>query len=200
MRSRNLILSLLFFTLALGASAQDNAQKSQKPQNQKPQSQNPYVERFRQLDLNHDGSVSSTEWPMDPASFQRVDRDKDGRLSQAELLTPNQIRRDPRDEQFRLLDLNHDGHLSQSELQRGVPIVPGVARMDRNADGIVTRREYENTWNNRATVRDQRRFQSLDRNRDNRLSRPEWNGGVALFDRLDRNRDGALSPDEWPGR
>jgi Ca2+-binding EF-hand superfamily protein len=187
MRSRNLTLSLLLLSLALAASAQ------QKPQEQK----NPYLERFRQLDLNHDGYVSSTEWPMDRTSFQRVDRDKDGRLSQAELLTPNQIRRDPRDEQFRLLDLNHDGHLSQSELQRGVP---GVARMDRNADGIVTRREYENTWNSRATVRDQRRFQSLDRNHDNRLSRPEWNGGVALFDRLDRNRDGTLSPDEWPGR
>jgi Ca2+-binding EF-hand superfamily protein len=196
MRSRNLTLSLLFFSLALGASAQGNAQKSQKSQN--PQAQkNPYVERFRQLDLNHDGYVSSTEWPMDRTSFGQVDRDKDGRLSQTELLTPNQIRRDPRDEQFRLLDLNHDGHLSQSELQRGVP---GVARMDRNADGIVTRREYENTWNTRATVRDQRRFQSLDRNHDNRLSRPEWNGGVATFDRLDRNRDGALSPDEWPGR
>jgi hypothetical protein len=42
-----------------------------------------------------------------------------------------------------------------------------------------------------------RRFHDLDRNRDGRLNRAEWNGDRRDFDRLDRNDDGWLSLSEW---
>lgn len=205
MRSRAPLLPLLLLPLALaaaGASAQDKAQKppdkTQRDQKE-PEDKNPYVERFNQLDRNRDGHVSLGEWPLDEASFHRVDRNQDGRLSRNELLTPNVMRRDPLEERFRLLDLDRDGRLNRVERQRGGA---GLDRMDRNADGYVTPLEYRsqaaNIWNPRATVRDQQLFQNLDRNRDNRLSRPEWTGGGAVFDRLDLNRDGVISPNEWP--
>lgn len=162
----------------------------------------PYVERFQSLDRDRDGYVSRTEWPLEPASFDRVDRDDDGRLSRSELLTPN---RDlTAEERFRELDTNRDGILTPGELQR---IGETTDRLDQNRDGAVTRNEYrerasdlEDTWRTRSMPRAQSRFQFLDRNRDNRVSRLEWNGSRADFNRLDRNRDGVLSPNEWPLR
>lgn len=163
---------------------------------------NPYAERFESLDRNRDDYVSRDEWPLEPAKFDLVDRDADGRLSRSELLTPN---RDLTiEERFRVLDKNRDGLLSPSELQSG-----GESRgqLDRNRDGSVTRSEYrdrtaviEDTWRTRSTPRAQNRFRLLDRNTDNRVSRLEWKGSRADFNRLDRNRDGVLSPYEWPER
>ena len=37
----------------------------------------------------------------------------------------------------------------------------------------------------------------MDANRDNSLSRSEWNGTPADFERLDSNKDGVLSPYEF---
>lgn len=209
MRSRNrLLLPILLFSLVLtGASPQDKqapkAQPKPQPQSQpkpgQPAEENPYVKRFEQLDRDKDGYVSLAEWPLDRDSYRTVDRNQDGRLSRNELLTPNVLRRDDR---FRQLDTNGDGRLSRQERQPGGTVLD---RLDRDRDGYVTVREYDEsrnistTWSPRATVREQQRFQILDRNRDNRLTRPEWTGGPARFHQLDRNRDGIISPNEWPG-
>lgn len=195
-----LILPILLLSLVLtGTSAQD---KAPKPQPKPAPEDDPYVKRFNELDRNRDGFISPAEWPLDPASFPRVDRDQDGRLSRAELLTPNLLRPNPM-QRFRLLDTNHDGRLSREERQREGTTLD---RLDRNADGVVSLREYDDaqnladTWSPRATVREQQHFQSLDRNRDNRLTRTEWTGSGASFQQHDRNRDGVISPREWPGR
>ncbi|HEX9967458.1 MAG TPA: EF-hand domain-containing protein [Solirubrobacterales bacterium] len=187
--------------LAAEASAEEKApQAPAKPRSAPGEVENPYAERFEQLDRNRDGYVSLAEWPLDPASFNRVDRDQDGRLSRSELLTPNVVRRDTLVERFRELDTNRDGCVSWSEWQRGHG---GFETPDRDADRPRTRREYEarnieDVWNPRATAQEQRRFRNLDRNRDGRLTRLEWTGSSADFERLDRNRDGVLSPREWP--
>ncbi len=41
------------------------------------------------------------------------------------------------------------------------------------------------------------RFRDLDRNHDGVITRAEWRGGRAEFDRLDRNHDGVLTRDEF---
>ena len=202
MQSRTpFLLPILFLSVILtGASPQDKTPKAQ-PKPSKPAEENPYVKRFEELDRDKDGYISLAEWPLDPDSYRRVDRNQDGRLSRGELLTPNVLRTDPI-QQFRAMDTNGDGRLSPAERQREGNVLDPL---DRNKDGYVSLREYDdsrnigNTWSPRAGVRDQQRFQTLDRNRDNRLTRPEWTGGGARFQQLDRNRDGVISPSEWPG-
>jgi hypothetical protein len=191
-----IFLIVMALAAPTGASAQDKAAKAQDkaPKQDKPAPKNPYVERFKELDRNRDGYVSLTEWPLEQASFHVVDRDQDGRLSPSELLTPNVLRQAPPEVQFQKLDINRDGRLSRSERQRD-----GFDRLDRNQDGYITLPQYrEDTWSPHATVRDEIRFRNLDRNRDNRLNRTEWNGSSLLFNHLDRDGDGVLSPNEWP--
>ena len=176
MRNRNRFLILLPFFLALAApaNAQDQA--------------NPYEDRFRELDRNKDNYVTPDEWPLERAKFDLVDRNKDGRLSRSELLTPNIIRDDDAlNERLREADANRDGILSPAERQRAAEAANAAANRAR---------ARENTWNPRATRQDQRRFESLDRDRDRRLDRRELRG--TRFERLDRNRDGVVSPNEWP--
>lgn len=207
MQSRTPFLLILFLVLT-GASPQDKTPKAQpKPQPQQqpkpseqPAEENPYVKRFEELDRDDDGYISLAEWPLDRESYRTVDRNQDGRLSRNELLTPNVLRRDDR---FRQLDTNGDGRLSPTERRPGGNVLD---RLDRNKDGYVSIREYDEsrnigtTWSPRAGVREQQRFQNLDRNRDNRLTRPEWTGTGATFQQIDRNRDGVISPSEWPPR
>ena len=185
-RDRFLILLPLLLALAAPAGAQNQADKA------KPAPANPYEDRFRELDSNGDNYVTPAEWPLERAKFDLVDRDRDGRLSRSELLTPNVVRdRDELNARLRQADANRDGFLSPAERQRAADAANAAANRAR---------ARENTWNPRATVQDQRRFESLDRNRDNRLERRELRGpdAGARFDRLDRNRDGVISPNEWP--
>src|SRR5688572_30170888 len=100
MRNRDRFIPLFLLSLTLAAAGVSAQDKAQKPQGKKAPEKNPYVERFKQLDRNGDGFVALAEWPLDRASFERVDRDKDGRLSRGELLTPNRLRDDLREEQF----------------------------------------------------------------------------------------------------
>lgn len=41
------------------------------------------------------------------------------------------------------------------------------------------------------------RFRGMDRNHDGVITRDEWRGSRAEFDRLDRNHDGVLTPNEF---
>jgi len=179
------LLALLALTLAAAAPEKPAPEKSQPNQtrNSQKKAPDPYVERFKQLDSNHDGFVSSAEWPLEPESFKRVDRNQDGRLSPYELLTPN-LMRDYRDEQALRLDINRDGRLGQPPLvrPRNVPISP-----------------LPETWNPTSNARDRQLFRNLDLNRDNRLSQRELTS-AADFNRADRNKDGVITPNEWPRR
>lgn len=210
MRTRDLFLSILIALLSFALAAPAGAQSQ--PQNQKEPAKktesappkNPYLERFKELDRNEDGFVTRNEWPLAPASFDTVDRNKDGRLSPEELLTPNIVRREGLG-QFASLDTNGDGVLTRDEWQRGGAGFGRMEMLDRNRDGRITIPEFqalssEVPWSPRSSLQDQRRFRELDRNRDNRLSRTEWRGVRTTFERLDRNNDGVISPNEWPRR
>lgn len=97
-------------------------------------------------------------------------------------------------EAFRDLDTNRDGRITASEWSYDRE---DFRRADRNGDGIVTEREF--LGEDGAGVQgggssaDDTRFADLDTDRDNRVSRREWRGDRAGFDRLDENRDGHLT-------
>jgi Ca2+-binding EF-hand superfamily protein len=200
------LILLLALAVPVGASPQTVDPKAPKTEDKasSKEDDNPYLRRFKELDRNNSGFVERDEWPMDPKSFDVVDRDQDGRLSRAELMTPNRQNEDRLQRQFNWLDVNRDGRLSQTEMQRGGT---DLRALDRNKDGAVTRTEFQsqvqiiqNTWRPNTTPRAQSQFTFYDRNRDNRVNRLDWPGARVLFERLDRNRDGFLSPNEWPGR
>jgi Ca2+-binding EF-hand superfamily protein len=161
------------------------AEKPAKPSEKAPsrETDNPYVKRFQELDRNKDGYVTLDEWPLTPESFRTVDRDQDGRLAPAELLTPNVFPGDRRVEPLPPLDIPREDRVSRILRER-----------DQTRAGTLP----TDVWNPLASARDRQRFQNLDRNFDHRLSRTEWRSGGARFDRLDRNHDGLISPDEWP--
>lgn len=152
---------LLAFTLTGAVQARQAPQPKE----------DPYLARFLELDRDKDGYVTPGEWPLDADSFTVVDRDKDGRLGKAELLTPNRLRRD-----------------------WDPPQPPPPPRPERGTRSVQP--DPENVWGRRATIQDQRLLRSFDRDRDNRLDRREWTGSAARFHRLDTNQDGVLSPRE----
>jgi Ca2+-binding EF-hand superfamily protein len=105
--------------------------------------------------------------------FRAMDTNNDGIVTRAEW------RGNARS--FRNHDWNNDGVLSGDEIRIGA--VP--PRGNQNDTGF-----YE--WTRAG-------FQSVDTNRDNRITRGEWNYDPELFLRADRNRDNVLTLAEFLG-
>jgi Ca2+-binding EF-hand superfamily protein len=174
---------------------------------------------FADLDLNADSSLSRSEWYGQPAAFDRVDRNDDGRSGVEEFR--NLPEADDRQEQFYGRDTNSDGVLSRREwADQGA----AFHRVDLNDDGVVSLREFlaaPRTGNDsqearfdaldrngdqvltRAEWRDAPAFTQADRNRNNQVSLWEFSNSAATeptqlsFDEMDRNNDGMISPREW---
>ncbi|HET9227153.1 MAG TPA: hypothetical protein VFR31_10825 [Thermoanaerobaculia bacterium] len=138
-------------------------------QAQQAPKEDPYLKRFQELDQDKNGYITPGEWPLEEESFVKVDRNNDGQLAQAELLTPNRFQRD------------YDPP-------------PPPPRPERLAPAPLP--DPESLWGPHATIRDVRILRNLDRDLDNRLTHREWTGSSARFHRLDTNQDGVLSPRE----
>jgi len=103
------------------------------------------------LDSNHDGKVSRSEWKGNDVSFQMLDRNGDGALSGDEMTAgaapvPEEdpaavlARRQARQERiFRWMDSNHDNRVTQAEWREDKA---KFQRLDRNHDGAVTLEEF----------------------------------------------------------
>ncbi|HKI02975.1 MAG TPA: hypothetical protein VKK31_13450 [Thermoanaerobaculia bacterium] len=155
--------------------------------------------RFAGMDTNRDGRITRDEWRGNDNSFNQHDWNGDGVLSGIEV-TPGTQRPGGNDDddnndgnRFDSLDRNRDGRISPEEW-RGQRAA--FERLDVNRDGFVSRDELALGGNDRLA----RAFRALDANRDLRLSRSEWQGDAAQFDRLDLNLDGFLSWNEFSRR
>jgi hypothetical protein len=175
-----------------------------KPQTPPPAPPAPAI-RFGPMDLNHDGVIAREEWRGSTRSFELHDWNGDGRLSGEEVrfgapLPPREPGRGRRggntrqgqaldwsEALFRELDRNRDNRLSRDEWPYEIE---DFVRVDRNRDHQLTLNEFLP-----GDVDDDRgdRFDDLDLNRDNRIDRTEWHGGVEAFRWLDANGDGAIS-------
>ncbi len=130
------------------------------------------ADRFRAIDRNGDGFISSEEWY---------------RQSNAAPVP------------FTVIDLNGDARISESEFRewssaRGSASVMGVTAADRfraidkNKDGVISAQEWKDGWLSLTP------FESLDANKDGQISRSE-------FSAWDEHRGGAMgaSPTPPPG-
>ena len=156
--------------------------------------------RFREMDTNHDGVITRSEWRGSDASFRAHDWNGDNVLSGDEVrvgaprpindedstLSSRPAFDDWTRSGFSRLDANGDGRITRTEWLYDLE---SFRRADRNGDGVLSRQEF--VGNEQWRQADQ--FTSLDVNGDRRITRDEWQGSRRNFDRADRNGDGVLT-------
>ncbi len=145
---------------------------------------------FNNLDHNRDRKITANEWHFDRETFRRVDRNRDGSLSEAEFLGTNYD--DARADTFDDMDFDNDGRVERNEWHGGNA---AFNDLDRNRDGVLTRFEVAGgtDWTN--DTYDE--FASLDYNRNGSITRDEWHWSALSFNQRDRNRDGRISRNEF---
>ena len=112
--------------------------------------------------------------------FEAMDQNRDGVISKTEW------RGSPRS--FQNHDWNNDGQLSGDEVRVGAQ----RSTAGDQADHIPSRFERNLNWTEAG-------FNSLDHDRDGRVSVNEWHYDRETFRRVDRNRDNALDKNEFLG-
>jgi Ca2+-binding EF-hand superfamily protein len=179
-------------SLAIGAGAAAAGQAREQPN------------RFAVMDRNNDGVVTREEWRGSSRSFAVHDWNNDGVLSGDELRAGRRRSgtQEPfesadqeyeftnwTEEGFRELDHDRDGRISREEWHFDPE---GFRRADHDGDNVVSRSEFLGDDLAQDDDREDR-FAWLDTNNDGRVSRGEWHGSSARFERLDGNRDGVLT-------
>ncbi len=102
------------------------------------------VFRFSNLDNNRDGWVTRNEWSMGNADFDRLDVNRDNRISRFEFENnAGAGANDSRDSlgRFNAQDVNRDGWLTRPESHM---TNPEFDRIDTNNDNRISRFEFEN--------------------------------------------------------
>lgn len=173
---------------AIPASAQPGGQMRGQAELTRAEMQQRVQARFARADANRDGFLTRDEAPARRQGVRGEGREDRGER-RAE-------RRERRSELFARLDSNRDGVISRGEFENR------AQRGDR-AERRAFRAERMERRGHRAGVRGQRggggfgRFDTVDRNRDGRISLAEAQAGaLARFARLDLNRDGRVTREE----
>ena len=143
---------------------------------------------FARLDRDHDDRISSTEWIYDWETFRRIDRNRDGNVSRREFLGEDAAQDDDREDRFDALDVNRDGRIVRNEWHGSRD---AFEWLDRNGDGVLSRDEVVGETEAGRTL-----FDRLDIDRNSRITLNEWRWSKASFDSRDRDRNGSLERDE----
>ena len=152
--------------------------------------------RFSNIDMNNDGWVTRSEWNMGDSDFNRLDLNRDNRISRFEFENNTAAYPDVSysPAQFNTFDVNRDGWVTRAESR----MAPGeFDRFDVNRDNRISRYEFDNIANATDPSSSFDRFATVDTNDDGWLTRSEWRGTETVFTRLDTNRDNRLSRAEY---
>ena len=152
--------------------------------------------RFSSIDTNNDGWVARNEWNMGPTNFDRLDVNRDNRLSRIEFENDDAARDTNDSAQFHTFDANRDGWLTRPEWRRPTA---EFDRFDVNKDNRISRFEFDSIASASNSSSSYDRFAAVDLNHDGWLVRSEWRGAEDGFTRLDRNRDNRISRVEYDG-
>ena len=202
-----ILLALVAALAAVEASrAAAEPQFSQPPR--QPNASAEIRQRFADMDTNGDGMIARAEWRGSAQSFRVHDWNRDGVLSGNELrdavrqaqageledFDPPGSINDWSASRFTALDRNRDGRITRAEWQDDYD---SFYRADRDRNNVLTRNEFLG-----GDFDDDRgdRFDYLDVDGNNRVTRQEWHASADAFNWLDRNRDGVLSRAEVEGQ
>jgi Ca2+-binding EF-hand superfamily protein len=165
-----------------------------------------FGELFQQLDANGDMVIDRGEVPESGrAAFDQLlknaDINKDGKIDREEyrdMLLSLRESFGSISGRFAEIDKNGDGKISMEEFNGPEAI---FARIDANGDGAITKDEASKFQPGLGTGAGMfaQRILGMDRNGDGKVSREEFTGQPANFDRFDTNKDGFISRDELPG-
>ena len=150
-----------------------------------------FEQQFVRYDRNGDGVITRDEFPADVSLFERLDLNRDSRLTRGEIeqALPD---RTALERQVRAYDRNGDGVITRDEFPGDAAT---FARLDHNHDGVLSAADRSARGKSQ-----QMRFRGMDRNGDGVITRDEWRGNDESFRKHDRNGDGVLSGDELRGR
>jgi Ca2+-binding EF-hand superfamily protein len=153
---------------------------------------------LKEYDKNGDGFLQRDELPPAyRAVFERIDTNKDGKISREELAQGVALlrpRRRPSDLVYMLVEMSDFDEESQREVQRAYEI---LRKLDQNKDGRIDADELKAGREHIANNRVDFMLNQLDANKDGRISREEAKGHIlANFDEIDLNRDGFIDRTE----
>jgi Ca2+-binding EF-hand superfamily protein len=157
------------------------------------------LERFlKDHDTNKDGCLTRNELPPElrPA-FDRMDADKDGKVSREELargIAHLQPARRHSDLILVLVEMSGCDDACPGEVQRAYDI---LRKLDKNKDGKIDADELKAAREQVVKDRVDYLFKELDKNKDGKISRDEAKGLLRQdFDEIDRNKDGSIDREE----
>lgn len=180
-------------------------------------------ELFAAADTNGDGRVTLEEFKVafvatavtpKVRAFQKLDRDGDGKVTEAEynaraerMMSRMDRRKDDDDDRgprrgmrpgMEAFDTDGDGNLSPDEIRAAR--AERFAKADSDGDKVLTLEEFTVLWAGRMEQPMVRMFQRLDRDGDLAITKDEATRPTRnLVSRMDRNGDGALSFEDHRG-
>lgn len=132
---------------------------------------------FSRLDTNGDGVIERAEAAKSPRlaqAFDKLDKNKDGKLSKDELPQRGDFRRGGHDFMAKL-DTDKDGRISRDEAKAEPKFAARFDEMDVNKDGFVDKadfqarmKQHQDAW-----------FAAADSDKDGKLSKAEFDAAAA---------------------
>ncbi len=190
-------VDLLELTLVLSERAPDRAGDA-----------GPLARKLKQMDANQDGAIEKAEWQGPPERFDRIDADRDGRITEAEVKQAlaaagggeGRWMDKSADAAFRRFDADQDGRITAAEWKGRRE---SFQRLDANQDGAITREELTPKGPGRRgkepdlrSGKDSAHFlQKYDANRDGQVTKEEF-PHERRFSEIDADQNGILSDAE----